>query len=113
MAAIKVPIDPIYRPALVYYMVGRAQLRDDEATTSGQGDVVQGFLDGRLNDLGQLRGGYAEWDDCSRSTLQGQRLEVGSQPVVADGNDHRPGLLPETVKFSGVAAHQSDDVVEG
>jgi len=31
--AAKVPIDEMYRPALVYYIVGRAQLRDDEATT--------------------------------------------------------------------------------
>lgn len=28
-----VPMDPMYRPSLVYYIVGRAQLRDDEATT--------------------------------------------------------------------------------
>lgn len=29
----KVAMDPMYRPAIVYYMVGRAQLRDDESTT--------------------------------------------------------------------------------
>jgi Family of unknown function (DUF6682) len=28
-----VTMDPMYRPALVYYIVGRAQLRDDESTT--------------------------------------------------------------------------------
>ena len=28
-----VSMDPMYRSALVYYMVGRAQLRDDEPTT--------------------------------------------------------------------------------
>lgn len=28
-----VPMDQMYRSALVYYIVGRAQLRDDEATT--------------------------------------------------------------------------------
>ena len=28
----KVPFDPMYRQSLVYYMVGRMQLRDDEAT---------------------------------------------------------------------------------
>lgn len=28
-----VTLDPMYRPALVYYIVGRAQLRDDEPTT--------------------------------------------------------------------------------
>lgn len=32
-SAIVVPIDPMYRAALVYYIVGKAQLRDDEATT--------------------------------------------------------------------------------
>jgi hypothetical protein len=31
--AAPVSMDPMYRPALVYYMVGRAQLRDDEPTT--------------------------------------------------------------------------------
>lgn len=29
----KVTMDPMYRPSVVYYMVGRMQLRDDEATT--------------------------------------------------------------------------------
>ena len=33
---ITVPIDPMYRPALVYYICGRAQLRDDEATTDAR-----------------------------------------------------------------------------
>jgi len=33
---IVVPIDPMYRPALVYYICGRAQLRDDEATTDAR-----------------------------------------------------------------------------
>lgn len=28
-----VTLDPMYRTSLVYYMVGRAQLRDDEPTT--------------------------------------------------------------------------------
>src|SRR5262245_47078945 len=28
-----VPLDPMYRSTLVYYIVGRAQLRDDESTT--------------------------------------------------------------------------------
>jgi hypothetical protein len=28
-----VPMDPMYRSSLVYYMVGRMQLRDDEPTT--------------------------------------------------------------------------------
>ena len=34
--ATKVPVDPIYRPALLYYIVGKAQLRDDEATTDSR-----------------------------------------------------------------------------
>jgi hypothetical protein len=34
--AVKVPIDPMYRQSLVYYMVGRAQLRDDEATVDAR-----------------------------------------------------------------------------
>jgi hypothetical protein len=29
---VKVPMDPMYRPAFVYYMTGRVQLRDDEQT---------------------------------------------------------------------------------
>jgi hypothetical protein len=28
-----VTLDPMYRSAVVYYIIGRAQLRDDEATT--------------------------------------------------------------------------------
>src|SRR5262245_55055095 len=31
-----VPFDPMYRSALVYYMVGRAQARDDEDTTDSR-----------------------------------------------------------------------------
>lgn len=31
--AAKVAIDPMYRSAFMYYIVGRMQLRDDEATT--------------------------------------------------------------------------------
>jgi hypothetical protein len=31
--AAAVTLDSMYRPSLVYYIVGRAQLRDDEATT--------------------------------------------------------------------------------
>jgi hypothetical protein len=29
----KVAIDPMYRPAFLYYIVGKAQLRDEESTT--------------------------------------------------------------------------------
>jgi hypothetical protein len=32
----KVDFEPMYRNALVYYIVGRAQLRDDEATTDAR-----------------------------------------------------------------------------
>lgn len=31
-----VPMDAMYRQSLVYYMVGRAQLRDDESTTDAR-----------------------------------------------------------------------------
>lgn len=31
-----VPFEPMYRSALVYYIVGRAQLRDDENTTDAR-----------------------------------------------------------------------------
>jgi hypothetical protein len=31
--AAKITLDPMYRSSLVYYVVGRAQLRDDESTT--------------------------------------------------------------------------------
>ena len=31
-----IPFEPMYRSSLVYYMVGRAQLRDDEATTDAR-----------------------------------------------------------------------------
>lgn len=32
----KVTIDPMYRQSIVYYIVGRAQLRDDESTTDAR-----------------------------------------------------------------------------
>jgi hypothetical protein len=32
----KVPFEPMYRNALVYYIVGRAQLRDDEANVDAR-----------------------------------------------------------------------------
>ena len=31
--AVQITFDPMYRQSLIYYMVGRAQLRDDESTT--------------------------------------------------------------------------------
>src|SRR6478736_1411389 len=34
--AAKVPLDVMYRSSLVYYVVGRAQLRDDETTTDSR-----------------------------------------------------------------------------
>ena len=40
----KVPMDPMYRSTLVYYMVGRMQLRDDEPTTDQRaGAFLQKF----------------------------------------------------------------------
>ena len=39
-----VTIDPMYRPALVYYVVGRMQLRDDEPTVDARaGAFLQKF----------------------------------------------------------------------
>jgi hypothetical protein len=34
--AAPVPMDPMYRSSLVYYIVGRMQLRDDEPTTDSR-----------------------------------------------------------------------------
>lgn len=40
----EVTLDPMYRPALVYYVVGRMQLRDDEPTTDQRaGALMQKF----------------------------------------------------------------------
>ena len=33
-------IEPMYRPTFVYYIVGRAQLRDDEATQDARASVL-------------------------------------------------------------------------
>ena len=35
-----VTLDPMYRPSLVYYMVGRMQLRDDESTTDARAGAL-------------------------------------------------------------------------
>lgn len=32
----KITLDPMYRPSLIYYVVGRAQLRDDEPTVDSR-----------------------------------------------------------------------------
>jgi hypothetical protein len=43
--AVPVPLDPMYRASLVYYMVGRTQLRDEEATTDQRAAaLMQKFL---------------------------------------------------------------------
>lgn len=43
--AAAVPMDPMYRSSLVYYIVGRMQLRDDEPTTDQRaGALLQKFL---------------------------------------------------------------------
>lgn len=40
----KITLDPMYRPSLIYYVVGRAQLRDDEPTTDQRaGGLLQKF----------------------------------------------------------------------
>jgi hypothetical protein len=40
-----VPMDVMYRSALVYYMIGHAQLRDDESTTDSRASAfMQKFL---------------------------------------------------------------------
>src|SRR4249920_2437688 len=36
----KVTFDPMYRPALVYYICGRIQLRDDEPTTDSRASAL-------------------------------------------------------------------------
>ena len=38
--AAKVTFDPMYRSALVYYIVGRAQLRDDEPTVDTRASAM-------------------------------------------------------------------------
>jgi hypothetical protein len=41
----QVPLDVMYRPALVFYIVGRAQIRDDEATTDARSSAfIQKFI---------------------------------------------------------------------
>jgi hypothetical protein len=37
-----VPFEPMYRSSLVYYIVGRAQLRDDEATVDARAASLLG-----------------------------------------------------------------------
>jgi len=42
--ATKVKMDPMYRPALLYYVIGRMQLRDDEPTVDQRaGAFLQKF----------------------------------------------------------------------
>jgi len=36
----KITLDPMYRQSLVYYIVGRAQLRDDESTTDNRAGAL-------------------------------------------------------------------------
>jgi len=38
--AAPVTLDPMYRPSLVYYIVGRAQLRDDEPTVDQRASAL-------------------------------------------------------------------------
>jgi hypothetical protein len=48
LSAVKVPLDPMYRPSLVFYIVGRAQLRDDEATTDSRAAGLMGKFTSQL-----------------------------------------------------------------
>jgi hypothetical protein len=42
---VSITLDPMYRSSLVYYVVGRAQLRDDEPTVDARaGSLLQKFL---------------------------------------------------------------------
>lgn len=41
-------IEPMYRPAFVYYIVGRAQLRDDEATQDARASVLMNKFVGQM-----------------------------------------------------------------
>jgi len=41
-AAAPVPFEPMYRTSLLYYIVGRAQLRDDEATVDARAASLLG-----------------------------------------------------------------------
>ena len=44
----KVAFDPMYRSSLVSYMVGRAQLRDEEATTDSRASALMGRFTSQL-----------------------------------------------------------------
>ncbi len=48
----KVPMEPMYRPTLVYYIVGRAQLRDDENTTDARAGALLGKFTAQLLQVG-------------------------------------------------------------
>lgn len=48
VSGVKVPLDPMYRPSLVYYIVGRAQLRDEEATTDQRAAGLMGKFTSQL-----------------------------------------------------------------
>jgi len=46
--ATPITMDPMYRPSLVYYIVGRAQLRDDEPTVDQRASALMGRLTAQL-----------------------------------------------------------------
>jgi hypothetical protein len=48
LTTIKVPLDPMYRSSLVYYIVGRAQLRDEESTTDQRASAFMGKFTSQL-----------------------------------------------------------------
>jgi hypothetical protein len=46
--AVTVPIEPMYRPAFVYYVTGRMQIRDDEETTDARASALMNKFVGQM-----------------------------------------------------------------
>lgn len=46
-----VDIEPMYKPSFIYYMVGRAQLRDDESTQDARATVLINKFTSQLLDI--------------------------------------------------------------
>ena len=44
----KVNFEPMYRPSLIYYIVGRTQLRDDEETTDQRASALMNKFLGQM-----------------------------------------------------------------
>jgi hypothetical protein len=45
---VTVPIEPMYRPSIVYYVVGRMQLRDGEETTDARASALMNKFVGQM-----------------------------------------------------------------